>query len=268
MQEASADKDLACSGPAQGHFPAQADRLWQDGPLGLEEQTGSEGDEPDILDVLEEEGEEEEGEHLAGVLREDGEAEAARTGTFAAGAQPAAAGDPSETGEDAMPRMRLAIKAGMEGVDRERATKIIVDMSRGSRFYVNEERKDQRTSARITDMLAKARRIRAIAAAAGEDDAAMAAGHRLVQQTVRAVEANRRINRTYVHVDMDCFYAAVETRDNPSLAGKPIGIGGNAMLSTSNYEARKFGVRAAMPGYVRMWRCQLCNLKGIASFVI
>ena len=54
-----------------------------------------------------------------------------------------------------------------------------------------------------------------------------------------------------IHIDMDCFYAAVEEKFNPSLKGKPVGIGGPAnsrsVLCTANYEARKFGARAAMP---------------------
>lgn len=54
-----------------------------------------------------------------------------------------------------------------------------------------------------------------------------------------------------IHVDMDCFYAQVEMRDNPSLTHKPLGIGGlpgtRSVLCTSNYVARKFGVKSAMP---------------------
>ena len=57
--------------------------------------------------------------------------------------------------------------------------------------------------------------------------------------------------RKIIHVDMDCFYAAVEVKKNPELRGKPIGIGGppqsRSVLCTASYEARKFGVRAAMP---------------------
>ena len=53
-----------------------------------------------------------------------------------------------------------------------------------------------------------------------------------------------------VHVDMDAFYAAVEVRDNPDLAGKPLIIGAlpheRGVVSTCSYEARKFGVRSAM----------------------
>lgn len=57
--------------------------------------------------------------------------------------------------------------------------------------------------------------------------------------------------RKIIHIDMDCFYAAVEMRENPSLIGKPIAVGGRAnqrgVLTTCNYEARKFGCRSAMP---------------------
>lgn len=56
--------------------------------------------------------------------------------------------------------------------------------------------------------------------------------------------------RKIIHIDMDCFYAAVEMRDDPSLRNVPIAIGGSAdrrgVISTCNYPARKFGVRSAM----------------------
>lgn len=58
-------------------------------------------------------------------------------------------------------------------------------------------------------------------------------------------------SRKIIHVDMDCFYAAVEVRDNPALKNRPVAIGGLAnrrgVLSTCNYEARKYGLRSAMP---------------------
>lgn len=56
--------------------------------------------------------------------------------------------------------------------------------------------------------------------------------------------------RKIIHIDMDCFYASVEMRENPSLVGKPIAVGGKAnqrgVLATCNYEARKFGLHSAM----------------------
>jgi len=57
--------------------------------------------------------------------------------------------------------------------------------------------------------------------------------------------------RKIIHIDMDCFYAAIEVRDNPKLAGKPVAVGGQpnsrSVLCTCNYEARKFGIHSAMP---------------------
>lgn len=66
-------------------------------------------------------------------------------------------------------------------------------------------------------------------------------------------------NRKIVHIDMDCFYAAVEVKHNPSLRGKPLGVGGPAesrsVLCTASYEARKFGVRSAMPSSMAKRLC-------------
>ena len=76
--------------------------------------------------------------------------------------------------------------------------------------------------------------------------------------------------KVIVHIDMDMFYAAVEMRDQPHLKEKPMAVGTKAMLTTSNYKviniilmlisfynhkARKFGVRAAMPGFIAKKLC-------------
>jgi len=69
------------------------------------------------------------------------------------------------------------------------------------------------------------------------------------------MQLNKDLHSTWLHVDMDMFYAAVAIRDNPKLKGKPVAVGGMAMISTSNYEARKYGVRSAMPGFIAMKLC-------------
>ncbi|XP_062024223.1 DNA polymerase kappa isoform X2 [Rosa rugosa] len=137
-------------------------------------------------------------------------------------------------------------KAGMEGVDKEKVQRVVYEMSKGSEYFKNEERKEALIKEKIENMRARCAKL---------TDADLAHYQKVADKRVVELEAMRDLSRVWIHVDMDAFYAAVETLSEPSLKGKPMAVGGMSMISTANYEARKFGVRAAMPGFIARKLC-------------
>uniref|UniRef100_A0A674ESR1 DNA polymerase kappa n=1 Tax=Salmo trutta TaxID=8032 RepID=A0A674ESR1_SALTR len=159
----------------------------------------------------------------------------------------ATGGTSSSSEEGFLSRMALNDnKAGMEGLNRDKINKIIMESSKGSRFYENELKKEQQVNQRIERMMLQKAHI---------TEQQLSKAQAQVEKMTSDLERGRDLSRVIVHVDMDAFYAAVETRDCPDLMDKPMAVGSMSMLSTSNYHARKFGVRAAMPGFIAKKLC-------------
>ncbi|KAG7318347.1 hypothetical protein KOW79_018102 [Hemibagrus wyckioides] len=137
-------------------------------------------------------------------------------------------------------------KAGMQGLDKDKINKIILETSKGSRFYESELKKERQVNQRIEKLMRYKAKVteQQIEKAQAE-----------VEMLAADLERNCDLGRVIVHVDMDAFYAAVEMRDCPELKEKPMAVGSMSMLSTSNYHARRYGVRAAMPGFIAKKLC-------------
>ncbi|XP_066194628.1 DNA polymerase kappa isoform X2 [Sylvia atricapilla] len=112
-------------------------------------------------------------------------------------------------------------KAGMQGLDKEKINKIIMEATKGSKFYENELKKDQQVNQRIEKMMQLKEKITA---------QQLLKAQLQVDKLVMELEQSRNLSSTIVHIDMDAFYAAVEMRDNPELKEKPIAVGSMSML--------------------------------------
>ncbi|EGZ28529.1 hypothetical protein PHYSODRAFT_552269 [Phytophthora sojae] len=139
-----------------------------------------------------------------------------------------------------------ADKAGMKGVDKQHVQEVVHKMSKDSSFYQKSLRDNEKVEQRVAAMRKKL--------------AGLTGGQQLrlqqeADERVARMEATRDLSKTIVVVDMDMFYAAVEMRDDPKLCDVPLAVGGMNMISTTNYAARQFGVRAAMPGFIGKELC-------------
>ncbi|KEG09797.1 DNA polymerase kappa [Trypanosoma grayi] len=146
-------------------------------------------------------------------------------------------------------KMQLDVsKAGLAGVNKAHVNAVIEKCTKGSAFYMNEKRMESQREKRNASLCTKSKKYRLLSASARQS----------LMKTVSACEAELEAGRrfgNYVHVDMDMFYAAVEMKKNPSLAEVPLGVGSVAMLSTTNYVARRYGVRSGMPGFIGRKLC-------------
>ncbi|GAX23658.1 DNA polymerase kappa [Fistulifera solaris] len=136
-----------------------------------------------------------------------------------------------------------ADKAGMDGIDRRRIDAIILRESGNSLYIQQQKRRDEKVNERIVAMKKKLQNQRTLYPQWPHES--LPAIDRMLTECIR-----KRPNRsTCVVVDMDMFYMACELLTRPELHDKPACVGGG-MILTSNYPARKYGVRSAMAGWI------------------
>ncbi|KAJ9107004.1 hypothetical protein QFC19_002872 [Naganishia cerealis] len=110
--------------------------------------------------------------------------------------------------------------------DQAEVNAIIHEASKNSQFFKREKEKDELLNKRIEVLMRK----------------------------ISKLEATRDLTQKIVHVDLDAFYANVEEKRDPSLKGKAFAVGGG-VCTTASYEARKYGVRSGMAGFIAKKLC-------------
>eukprot|EP00796_Vickermania_ingenoplastis_P008271 gene8271-5790_t len=143
-------------------------------------------------------------------------------------------------------------KAGLAAVDKQKTEAIIASLSEGSNYYKNEERKLKDRQRKVGQLLEQSKKFESWKK---QNPSAYSKLQHDVDSLEASMEKDRYTHRIFAHMDMDMFYAAVEEKKNPELRKHPIGVGSMSMLSTTNYVARQFGVRAGMAGFVGKKLC-------------
>ncbi|KAJ9057530.1 hypothetical protein DSO57_1021854 [Entomophthora muscae] len=107
-------------------------------------------------------------------------------------------------------------KAGLGSCDKAAINRRIYELSKGSKFFENEKKKDEILSKKIESLLEKYNNL---------SMSDLSASLPYLNQLEKEHESSRDLSQIIVHVDMDAFYASVEILDNPDLKGKPIAVG-------------------------------------------
>jgi DNA polymerase kappa len=136
-------------------------------------------------------------------------------------------------------------KAGMQGIDRSKIDAIILRESGNSLYMKQQRRRDEQVNKRIEVMLQEMEKK--------QDKSGGDAWKRNIERELEIVVnesiRSRPSRSAYCVVDMDMFYMACELLTRPELHDKPCCVGGG-LVTTSNYVARKYGVRSAMAGFI------------------
>ncbi len=147
-----------------------------------------------------------------------------------------------------MPSVYTGEKGGMKGINHEKIEKIIYETTKNSRIF---KRREEDLAYLKQEVIALEKKLENF----HKNEILYNQVTQLAKSRIEFLKEQRRFDKIWMHLDMDMFFAAVEIRDDPSLANIPIAVGGMAMISTSNYIARKYGVRSAMPGFIGLKLC-------------
>jgi len=131
-------------------------------------------------------------------------------------------------------------KAGMQNIDRQRINEIVLRESSQSLYLQQQQRRDEKVNQRIHRLKEKLEQ---------QQPSLINLQATLDAQTLPHYRKARPPRSTAVVVDMDMFYMACECLRKPELYDTPAVVGGN-MILTSNYRARRYGVRSAMAGWI------------------
>lgn len=114
-------------------------------------------------------------------------------------------------------------KAGMDNVDRDEIKRVIEESSCNSEFYKTQETRLRQVESKVKRYLFKLRNYKS-------NKELWTKTKEIVKKAIEQYVNKRETRRTWMHLDLDMFYAACEIRDNPSLAKKPVAVGDNAMI--------------------------------------
>uniref|UniRef100_A0AC35TM05 DNA polymerase kappa n=1 Tax=Rhabditophanes sp. KR3021 TaxID=114890 RepID=A0AC35TM05_9BILA len=144
-------------------------------------------------------------------------------------------------------------KAGFKGLDKEKIARIIAESST-AKWKAHIRESEEKLEARVCELKKEIAMLSDGQVRKAEND---------MDELIAELEGERIMDNVFVHIDMDAFYAAVEMRDDPKLRSVPMAVGDTSMLCTSNYHARKFGVRSGMPGYIALKLCPQLKMVGV-----
>lgn len=134
-------------------------------------------------------------------------------------------------------------KGGMNNVDMTNVNKVVYESSQNSAHFKHSIALAEKTTKRIELMKHKLNELKVQwkSFPLTYNKAIIDTQHKITE-----LLSTSQYNRYWIHIDLDMFYAACELLERPDLHDKPVAVGGIGMITTANYVARKYGVRAAM----------------------